>query len=209
MQSTVTPTLKHYLTEHILPLYRQFDKAHGTAHVAEVIEKSLSLATQYPMNLDMIYTVAAFHDIGLLDGREDHHLSSAKALLCDRFVVDFFSAEQLTVMAEAIEDHRASSPHEPRSIYGKIVSAADRTINCDQVILRTIQYSLSHAPTLSDDKRFYEVCQHLEEKYGVNGYIKFWLEVDQNLRELTRLQTLLENKETFRHYYNRLLEDML
>ena len=42
---------------------------------------------------------------------------------------------------DAIEDHRASSNHEPRTIYGRIVSTADRTIiDIDNTIRRSYSY---------------------------------------------------------------------
>lgn len=42
-------------------------------------------------------------------------------------------------MREAVEDHRASSDHEPRSIYGKIVAEADRIIDTDTTLRRTVR----------------------------------------------------------------------
>jgi uncharacterized protein len=41
-------------------------------------------------------------------------------------------------MKEAVEDHRASSSRQPRSIYGKIVAEADRDIDTHEIFLRAI-----------------------------------------------------------------------
>ena len=45
-----------------------------------------------------------------------------------------------------VEDHRASTDHEPRSIYGKIVAEADRIIDPDITLRRTVQYGLKQNP---------------------------------------------------------------
>ncbi|MGL5789727.1 MAG: HD domain-containing protein, partial [Bacteroidales bacterium] len=125
----MTISIKTYIEENILPCYSTFDKAHQRDHAVKVISESLKLAHFYPVNPDMVYVIAAFHDLGLSKGREHHHIESGKMLLADEFLKARFTPEQMVLMQEAIEDHRASNKHEPRSIYGKIVAEADRIIN--------------------------------------------------------------------------------
>ena len=48
--------------------------------------------------------------------------------------------EQLLQMKEAIEDHRASNKQAPRTIYGMIVAEADRIIDPEVTLRRTVQY---------------------------------------------------------------------
>ncbi len=73
----------------------------------------------------MVYTVAAYHDLGHhIDGK-NHEKVSAEMLLADENLREFFSEEEIRIMTEAVYDHRASMEGEPRSIYGKIVSSAD------------------------------------------------------------------------------------
>lgn len=43
-------------------------------------------------------------------------------------------------MSEAIEDHRASLEYIPRSIYGKIISSADRNTSIEDILKRTYEY---------------------------------------------------------------------
>ena len=69
-----------YVEQEILPLYERFDRAHSTDHVTAVVERSLALATHYPVNYSMVYAIAAYHDIGLPKGRELHHINSARLL---------------------------------------------------------------------------------------------------------------------------------
>ena len=42
-------------------------------------------------------------------------------------------------MGEAVEDHRASSGHRPRSEYGLIVAEADRFIDPETIIRRPLK----------------------------------------------------------------------
>ena len=138
--------LKNHIETEIIPRYESFDAAHGTDHVRTVIAQSLDLARHYDVDADMIYAVAAYHDTGLARGRELHHIHSGEILLADTELRRWFTAEQLAVMRDAVEDHRASSDHAPRTIYGRIVAEADRCIDPATVLRRTVQYGLSHCP---------------------------------------------------------------
>lgn len=51
--------LKQYIEAEIIPQYKMFDKAHNLGHVETVIAESLELATDYSVNTDMVYTIAA------------------------------------------------------------------------------------------------------------------------------------------------------
>ena len=42
--------------------------------------------------------------------------------------------EEIKTMAEAVGNHRASKGSEPRSVYGKIVSFADRNTLTDDIL---------------------------------------------------------------------------
>ena len=123
---TISRELQEYVERNILPLYLSFDKAHNIDHANQVIAQSLQLAAHYNIDIDMVYAIAAFHDTGLADGREFHHLSSAKILAADPFITKHFTTAQIATMCEAVEDHRASSKSAPRTIYGCIVAEADR-----------------------------------------------------------------------------------
>lgn len=66
-------------------------------------------------------------------------------------------------MREAVEDHRASSDHEPRSIYGKIVAEADRIIDTDITLRRTVQYGLKQNPVADEVWHYQRFHKHLME----------------------------------------------
>ena len=65
-----------------------------------------------------------------------------------------------------MEDHRASNTREPRTIYGKIIAEADRIIDADTIMTRTVQYGLSHYPTLTKEEHIERAVTHIHEKYG-------------------------------------------
>ena len=115
----IPTTLIHYIETEIIPRYELFDKAHNLSHVRTVIKESLSLATKYNVNESMAYTIAAYHDTGLCRDRATHHLISGTILKQDETLRQWFSEEEIDTMKEAVEDHRASADHEPRSIYGR------------------------------------------------------------------------------------------
>ena len=106
--------LKDYLKQIIIPTYRNYDKGHDEAHVLKVIANSMEIAEDYNVNREMVYVIAAFHDLGMPFGRKNHHLSSAILAYYDHVLNEYFTPEQLLIIKEAIEDHRASNTTEPR-----------------------------------------------------------------------------------------------
>lgn len=195
--------LKNYLNHDILKIYESFDDAHQPDHVRRVIAESLLIAEDYDLDNDMVETIAYFHDIGMLEGRKNHHLSGARRLAEDLVLRDYFSAMEITMMKEAIEDHRASNSTPPRSLYGKIIAEADRDLDPDCVIRRTIQFGLHHYPDLSSDDHVKRAYEHLTDKYGEDGYLMLWLNTGTNARGLKELRRLIGNKEEL----IRLIED--
>jgi uncharacterized protein len=147
MSNPIDKSLITYIGQEILPRYDHFDAAHQRNHAEEVIARSLALAEHYEVNINMVYAIAAYHDTGLCEGRDTHHLVSGRIIREDKKLRGWFDETQIETMAQAAEDHRASSGHEPRSFYGKIVAEADRLITPEKVIRRTIQYTRDHFPT--------------------------------------------------------------
>jgi uncharacterized protein len=195
---TINNRLKEYIEQEIIPLYISFDRAHNTDHVATVIEQSLALAKHYDVDINMVYTIAAYHDTGLTVGREYHHIESGKILCADPVLKEFFSAEQIATMRDAVEDHRASAKSAPRSIYGCIVAEADRCIDPMTIIRRTVQFSLKHYPELTVEGHFKRCHDHLIEKYGRNGYLKLWIPQSNNAQRLAQLQEIADDTATLR-----------
>lgn len=203
MTQTVCPPLRQYVEEKIIPQYDNFDKAHRRDHVLMVIQQSLQLAEKLDVNIDMVYAIAAFHDTGLCEGREQHHEVSGRIIRMDKQLRQFFTEKEIETMAQAAEDHRASSDHEPRSIYGRIVAEADRFIDPETIIRRTIQYGRDHYPELSREEHFQRMVRHLHEKYGRGGYLRLWFPDSPNAARLERLRDMMEDEALLRQLFQK------
>lgn len=203
---TLNPELQTYVEREILPRYCVFDRAHNLDHVRAVIDRSLTLAADYEVNAEMVYTIAAYHDTGLVNGRERHHLDAGRILDADRELRRWFSEEEIRTMREAVEDHRASSDHAPRSIYGRIVAEADRQIDPETILRRTIQYSLAHYPELDREGHYARCLQHLREKYAEGGYLRLWIVPSENARGLDELREIISDPQQLRNRFDRLFD---
>ena len=198
MKNKVNEELFKYIENEIFPLYNRNEEGHGINHIKLVIEKSLKFAEIFDVELDMVYTIAAYHDIGHFIDRKKHEIVSAQIFMADKYMKKYFSEEQRRIIKEAIEDHRASSKSEPRSIYGKIVSTADRTImDINDSIKRTYSYGKKNYSNLSEEEQIERVYDHLRGKYGENGYAKFYLKDEEYERALNKLREALSDKQSF------------
>ena len=198
MCKSLDKTLVDYVEREIIPLYDGFDAGHGRDHVQSVILEALRLSEFYPVRTDIIYTAAAYHDTGLSVDRKTHHLESGRIIRNDTGLNQWFSRDDIELIAQAAEDHRASSDHEPRSIYGRIVAEADRHIIPESIILRTVQYGLNHYPELDKEGHWLRTCQHMAEKYDEGGYLKLWIPESHNAQGLARLREIIHDKNRLR-----------
>ena len=199
-------TLRQYIETEIIPRYDSFDAAHRRDHVEYVIAQSLKLAEHYDVDRDMVYVIAAYHDTGLAVDRKTHHLESGRIIRSDQCLRQWFSEGQIETMAQAVEDHRASSDHEPRSIYGKIVAEADRQIDPETIIRRTVQYGLSHYPGLDREGHWNRMLEHLNEKYAEGGYLRLWIPESDNAGKLKELHEIIKDRDYLESLFDRFYE---
>ena len=208
--NSVREDLKKYIEENVFPQYAKNEKAHNLEHILAVIERSFHLVeeNQLEVNPDIVYTVAAYHDIGHHIDPKNHEKISADMMVQDEGLKDFFDEEELKTIQEAIEDHRASSDHEPRSIYGKIVSSADRNHTVNDCLKRTYYYGKKLNPEATDDELFARAYDVLVDKFGENGYAKHYFK-DQNYDTfLQELRDLLKNKDLFIETQRKYIEQL-
>lgn len=196
-----------YVEQNILPLYDHFDRGHRRDHARQVIERSAQLARGFDVDEEMVYVVAAYHDTGLRYGRAEHHNSSARIIRKDEMLRRWFSDEQILAMADAAEDHRASTDHAPRTIYGRIVAEADRLIIPDLIVRRTVQYSIANFPMLDYEGHWQRSLQHLEEKYAEGGYLRLWIEGSDNEVQLQTLRGIIADRERLRALFDRIFDE--
>lgn len=196
--------IRRYVESEIIPRYDNFDRGHGRNHVETVIEQSMKLAENYEVNTDMVYVIAAFHDLGLCEGREQHHIVSGRILLEDNFLKSKFNGTQLEIMREAIEDHRASGKHKPRSIYGMIVAEADRQIDIETILRRTVQYGMTNYPEYGYEEHYARFLSHLNDKYAERGYLKLWIPESDNARRLAQLRAVIKDEALLKDLFSKI-----
>ena len=195
----VNSKLKKYIEEKIFPEYAKNDTGHNIDHISYVIDRSFQLVKEnrLDVNSDMVYTIAAYHDIGHHIDSKNHEKVSAEIMAKDTKLREFFNDEELKIIKEAIEDHRASASDEPRSIYGRIVSSADRNNTVSKCLMRTYTYGKKLDPKAIDDELFLRAYNVLLDKFGENGYAKFYFKDKQYEDFLTEIRNLLKNKDKF------------
>lgn len=209
---TIPETLEKYLYGEIVPRYAAFDAAHREDHALTVMEQSMKLLAdrsgwladnpepQWAVEVDpaMLLTAAACHDLGLSGGRDRHHLDSGVIIRADKRLREWFDQEQIEVIAQAAEDHRASGKTPPRSIYGMLVAEADRVIDGQTIIVRTLQYGMKHYPDLDRQGHIDRAVAHLREKYGYGGYLRLWIPWSDNALRLNELRAVIADDDAVR-----------
>lgn len=220
----INSTLEKYIFEEVVPRYASFDAAHKEDHALTVISQALELldgrdgwvaaeAAVAPFWLTavdraMLLTAAACHDLGLVNGRERHHLDSGIIIRADQRLREWFTEEQIEVIAQAAEDHRASGKGAPRSIYGMLIAEADRVIDQETIIRRTIQFGLKHYPDLCREGQMERAKEHLVDKYGRGGYLRLWIPWSSNAARLNALQDLIADPEAIEHEVTRIYDSL-
>lgn len=220
---TIPETLEKYLYGDIVPRYAAFDAAHREDHALTVMEQSMKLLAdrsgwlagnpepQWAVEVDpaMLLTAAACHDLGLSGGRDRHHLDSGVIIRADGRLREWFDQEQIEVIAQAAEDHRASGKTPPRSIYGMLVAEADRVIDGPTIIVRTLQYGMKHYPELDRQGHIERAVAHLREKYGYGGYLRLWIPWSDNALRLNELREVIADDEAVRAAVTGALDKLL
>ena len=195
--------IREFVEREIVPRYDDFDAGHGRDHVETVISQALTLAQYYPeVDRCLLLVAAAYHDLGLAYGRKEHHIHSARIIRQDERLRQWFGEEEIDTIANAAEDHRASSDHEPRTIYGRIVAEADRIIDGETIVRRALQYGLKHEPGLDREGQYRRLTEHMREKYDYGGYLQLWIPESDNAKQLEAFRQTLADEEAFRHLFD-------
>lgn len=194
--------LINYIRTYILPEYLKNDTGHGIEHIKYVTKRCIKFAEQFDnVDLDMLYTIAAFHDIGHHIDKKNHEVLSAKIFYDNDDMKQFFNDEQRIIIKEGIEDHRASANTVPRSDYGKIISSADRSTDVNEFLRRTHAYTLKHNPESTIEQMLTRAYEHTKDKYGNNGYAKHYVIDEEYSQFRNEINNLLSDKETFNAKY--------
>lgn len=208
MEVEINQELIEYIEKNILPEYDKNEPGHGRNHIQDVIKRMFELMEGREVNHDMAYTIAAFHDIGHHIDRENHEKVSAEIFMKDEVVKKWFSEEERKCIKEAIEDHRASSNKEPRSIYGKLIASADKGIVSINVNgMRAYYGAIERNPGITREQAKQVAYEHLVNKYGKKGYAHMYITDDKFEEAQALFQKQLENKELFMKELEKILKE--
>ena len=197
----IRESLHRYIDEEIIPRYAAFDKAHREDHARSVMDRAMTMGKAYDIDEEMLLTAAACHDLGLAVDRKTHHLESGRIIREDVRLREWFSPEQVEVIAEAAEDHRASAQTPPRSIYGRLFAEADRMIDPLTIIRRTVQFGLSHYRELDREGHWQRTLEHLHEKYAEGGYLHLLIPGSPNEAPLEALREIIRDEVRLRDIF--------
>ena len=208
----VRKELFEYINTEIKPMYKNFDRAHNQTHFKFVVENCVCYGKELikkgiVIDLEIAFVVGAFHDIGICMGRENHAKSSGEIVRKNEKLKDFFNAETIEMIAQAVEDHSSHLEYEPRSVYGKIVADADRNNTAYLVFSRPIKYGLRHEKYLSREQQIERVYNFVQDKFGRSGYVKYWLDIPQTTQEQQQVWDMLDRKEECKKYIAGLFDE--
>lgn len=169
--------LRRYLNNEIIPRYNddRIDVAHRKQHIKEVLATFKELYEISDLTNEeylMCITAIVYHDLGLVEGRERHHIVSANIVRKDKKLLDFFTKEEIEVIAVAIEEHRASAKNPPKSKLGPYVADSDRSLADEEdVVRRSYEYQKAHNKGVPDSELVKKTHEHMKEKYSTEGYL--------------------------------------
>lgn len=191
--------LKEYIEKNIFPLYKNNYIGDGIERIYYVINRSESIIREnnLKINDEILYTAIAYHDIRKNNNEENHEIISANLMFRDDFLKDFFTKEERIIIKEAIEDQRANMTKEPRNIYGKILSSASRNSSVEQCLKRSYKYGKKKNPNATDEEIFEGAYNALFNKFGKNGYAKFYFKDEVYESFLKEIRDLLSDKNKF------------
>ena len=195
--SKVDKSLKEYIEKNILPEYSLNDGGHNINHINYVLKRAFELAED--INPNILYTCVSFHDIACHIDRDNHEVLSGEKAYNDSFLNNFFSKEEMQIIKEAIEDHRASLEYIPRNIYGKILSSSDRKVDVKEYLIASLSYGIKKEPNLSKEDQIKRSYDYAQKKFGKEGYAinKFYIEDKKYKQYLEDIQYLLDNPSEF------------
>ncbi len=191
-----------YIENNVFPQYSKNEQGHGIEHIRYVIDRCMRFAEQFDdIDFNILYTIAAFHDIGHHIDKKNHEKLSAEMFYKNEDMKSFFTDEERIIIKEGIEDHRASCDSAPRSDYGKIISSADRSTDVNEFLKRTHSYTLKHNPDATLNEMLDRAYNHTKDKYGKDGYAKSYV-IDEEYNDFkNEIKYLLHNKDLFNNKY--------
>ncbi len=154
----------------------------------------------------MVYTIAAFHDIGHHINKEEHEIVSANMFYENEKMKEFFTEEERIIIKEAIEDHRSSLEGEPRSVYGKLIASADRTPDLKTMVTRTRAYSMKHFKEMTEDEMFERERAELRNRFSKEND-RCYIKDEEYEKFLNDIADITSDIEKYKEYYREVTKE--
>ena len=199
----VDPKLRSYVEENVFPLWELNDKGHGPIHRTEVIRRIFALNETFHLKLNpnMLFVIASYHDVGKYIDHKKHHLIAAEKFMEDVGMKRFFNDDERKVIKEAMEDHRSSKEDEPRSVYGKLISSADRNTTIEMVFIRSFFVAKDRMPDMNINEYLDYTVNRLRKRYGEENPENMFFEDDVYQVFLKDMRNLLSRPDDFKNLY--------
>ena len=199
----VDSKLRSYVEENVFPLWDENDKGHGPIHRTEVIRRIFALNKTFHLNLNpnMLFAIASYHDVGKYIDHKRHHLIAAEKFMEDEGMRQFFTDDERKVIREAIEDHRSSKEDEPRSVYGKLISSADRNTTIEMVFIRSFFVAKDRMPDMNINEYLDYTIERLRKRYGEENPENMFFEDEVYQVFLKDMRSLLSRADDFKKLY--------
>lgn len=204
MKKLVNQEIVAYIEQNIYPVYDTFDKGHNSNHAKDVVSRSLKyyeFLNDDSIQIDMVFVIAAYHDIGNKIERKNHAYHSGQILLADTNLTKWFTAEQIQMMAQACEDHSTSSENPPRTIYGKIVSDADKDNDIVIGLQRGWEFAKKHLPHMTEEEKVEDLHRELKKRFDDNGTVVFYISSKDNQKFLQEMKKFSKDKAYFKESF--------
>ncbi len=173
----------NWVINHTSNIYNSFtDDSHGISHIGNVIGKALCIlidnpTNNLPLDASKVFIAGLWHDLFTFEDRKEHHILASKDVLKYQNELNL-NHNDLKDISMMIYRHRASSkePNDiPETHLEKILSDADRSYDLTEFITRSASYHRVNSPTSTEFELANNVLEHLKDKYGSNGYAKFFI----------------------------------
>ena len=200
-----------FLVDDILPIYNgiEFDKGHNLTHILDVINRTslFILEKDYNIDINVAIAAAALHDIGIIKGRKNHAKYSGEIIR----QIDFknhFTKQQIEIIAQAAEQHSTSLKQKPYTIYGQLVCDADKDSDINIYIMRSIEFAKQYNPQFTQQEIIDDVFNDLCRRFGVNGKVEFYLNINTTLKYVDEARKLTKNYKKFVQQINKIMKFM-
>ena len=83
------------------------------------------------------------------------------------------------------------------------MAEADRLIEPETIIRRTVQFGLSHYPELDREGHWQRTLEHLHEKYAEGGYLHLLIPGSPNEAPLKELRSIIKDERKLREIFDK------